>query len=643
MDITSLLQEAPSRDRTRRKQASWEENASGTTTARTASVGEELPPLSAISAPIGSDYPPIANKSDYPQSLYFPKQQKQQPEQRGAPGPEYIDVDKGGLKNRDFIEHSLQKTQDLLANPTDAQMHSESALVNILPPPPRTPSPVLDAAHLGIYIYPSLPFPIRPSSLPYNRKTTLTVLVSSSLLPHHHNATNKTNGIYADSRAHRLWGGSPQTDARKMYTDDSDVVFAALHSESIPDDQSLFTSGQDLKLLLRLYPAPESGHFTGGTGAAGLTSASWGNAHEGCAYTILEATWVPPTTARSYTRQTRKARMAEYAQRRAVIMSSQPTPFLFTLPQASQEIQQDVSKSSNLSGSLPLRPEMHPIEEEMASLSVGGGWRDAVGFRYNPVTLYLMLFFAFSDRSHAGQGAKRRKLDHPRTYREVILENSNSKKEEGRIVLVPKPPVPQDDAGAMDVDDPSGSPSDTFMRYDLCRETLPSTAPKPENEPVKPKGVRFAEVGIKDEEESWTRTLLHSGLSHEDILFQPDCLIVQDEKYVVKTWRWKSNAEDAKRVAEWVAQLAKTKKHATKRRRVKKKVKSSVVNEAQAKAGAAPKTETETPAPAAPQPEGGASAAAEKEAPPPPVVDVPVAANDDREEGELSDETPAAA
>lgn len=173
--------------------------------------------------------------------------------------------------------------------PTDAHIINESNTRSeeiIALAPPRTPSPAIDPVHLGIYVYPSLPFPIRPSSLPYNRRTTLTVLVPSSLLPHHHNATNKANGIYADSRAHRLWGGIPHMDTRMIYTDDSDVVFAALHSASIPDDPSLFSSGQDLKLLLRVYPAPESGHFVGGKGAAGLTSASWGNAHEGCAYTV---------------------------------------------------------------------------------------------------------------------------------------------------------------------------------------------------------------------------------------------------------------------------------------------------------------------------------------------------------------------
>jgi len=75
-------------------------------------------------------------------------------------------------------------------------------------------------------------------------------------------------------------------DQRKIYTDDSDVVFAALHSEIIQDDPKLFGQGKDLKFTLRVYPAPESGHFVGGKGGAGLTSASWGNAHEGCAYTV---------------------------------------------------------------------------------------------------------------------------------------------------------------------------------------------------------------------------------------------------------------------------------------------------------------------------------------------------------------------
>ena len=42
-----------------------------------------------------------------------------------------------------------------------------------LPPPPRTPSPKLPPAHLGSFVYPSLPFPITPRTLPPNRCTTL--------------------------------------------------------------------------------------------------------------------------------------------------------------------------------------------------------------------------------------------------------------------------------------------------------------------------------------------------------------------------------------------------------------------------------------------------------------------------------------
>jgi hypothetical protein len=84
---------------------------------------------------------------------------------------------------------------------------------------------------------------------------------------------------------------------------------------------------------------------------------------------------VAPSTSRGYTRQTRKARMAEYAQRRATIMSSLSSSLLLS-PSPSPE----VPKSSGPGKSLPLKPEMHPIEENMATLSVVGGWRAAVGY-----------------------------------------------------------------------------------------------------------------------------------------------------------------------------------------------------------------------------------------------------------------------
>lgn len=131
---------------------------------------------------------------------------------------------------------------------------------------------------MGTFVYPSHPFPIRPATLPFNRRTNVTILVPSAFLP----------ASLSDPGSKRIWGGVPDIDERKIYTDDSDLVFAALHSGIISWEKGIGASGRDLELILRLYPAPETGRFVGGPGAAGLSSASWGNAHEGCAFTVRE-------------------------------------------------------------------------------------------------------------------------------------------------------------------------------------------------------------------------------------------------------------------------------------------------------------------------------------------------------------------
>ena len=69
--------------------------------------------------------------------------------------------------------------------------------------------------------------------------------------------------------------------------------------------------------------------------------------------------------------------MAEYAQRRAAIMDSDSSSFLLSpLPFAEPSA---VSKPTRPGKSLPLKPDLHPIEENLSSLSVVGGWRAAVG------------------------------------------------------------------------------------------------------------------------------------------------------------------------------------------------------------------------------------------------------------------------
>ena len=147
-------------------------------------------------------------------------------------------------------------------------------------PPPRTPSPTLDPVHLGTYVYPNLPFPIRRSQLPYNRRTTLNIFVPRSHFP--------LGPVGADPRARSLWGGIPYVDERRLFTDDSDVLYAALHSGVVDLRELQSGSERDLDLTLRVFPASEYGRYLGGPGAAGLTSASWGNSHEGAAFMVSD-------------------------------------------------------------------------------------------------------------------------------------------------------------------------------------------------------------------------------------------------------------------------------------------------------------------------------------------------------------------
>ena len=95
-------------------------------------------------------------------------------------------------------------------------------------------------------------------------------------------------------------------DERKFYTDESDVIFAALHAGLLEWDKvkewrrvevfgagdgrvHVQGTGEDVKLVLRVYPHTPSGRFYGGPGASDIVSSSWGWSHEGCAYEVRRA------------------------------------------------------------------------------------------------------------------------------------------------------------------------------------------------------------------------------------------------------------------------------------------------------------------------------------------------------------------
>ena len=105
MNITSLLQEAPSRDRTRRKQSSWEENG-GESNPKTTSL-EELPAHGLLDGTTGT-----ANKTEFPQ-LYYPKQ----PPPSAPVNPLRPEDDKTNeTKTKDSVEQISSQKAELASN-----------------------------------------------------------------------------------------------------------------------------------------------------------------------------------------------------------------------------------------------------------------------------------------------------------------------------------------------------------------------------------------------------------------------------------------------------------------------------------------------------------------------------------------------
>jgi len=287
------------------------------------------------------------------------------------------------------------------------------------------------------------------------------------------------------------------------------------------------------------------------------------------------------------------------------------------------------------------------------------------------MTLYLMLFaLSPSSSSHT---LKRRKLERPHVTREIILAKSGQESE--RLILVPKPPPTpprNDESAAMEVDEdnaratngPDSSLTDHFIRYDLYRETRMSSSdpnmdisvdPANPSDAIKSKGVHFTADAVKkdeaqDPERLWKRELLHSDLGPLDILFIPDFVLVGEARYPVDTWRWKSDPADGKNVKP--STPLRLKKRGLKKRKIKgrknKAESTGLIGEAAplplaSEVTSVPKGDTEGVLELQPDvepKEPGESIAAQEV--PQPMKTAPVAVEEDREEGELSDETPAA-
>jgi len=127
-------------------------------------------------------------------------------------------------------------------------------------PPVRQPP----RRHIGTFVAPHTPFPVASPA-------QCAVLVPRAVAHH-----------VLDHGA--VFGSGP-------YTDDSDVVLAALHSGRLPKPSSK-ARVRDALVELRVLPKSNSTRFVGSTSHSGLSSRSWHGVHDGGSFEVLSARWL---------------------------------------------------------------------------------------------------------------------------------------------------------------------------------------------------------------------------------------------------------------------------------------------------------------------------------------------------------------
>jgi hypothetical protein len=307
------------------------------------------------------------------------------------------------------------------------------------------------------------------------------------------------------------------------------------------------------------------------------------------------------------------------------------------------------------------------------------------------------MLFAFDPNATSLPPQKRRRLSDssPKTLptdkvqpRDVILEGGVQSTD--RIVLVARKQDSVHQTDAMEVDNTAEDKIHTSgpTRYDLYRESLKVTSPTTTEAAIKSalkdvssahnvvdatskgsegdlsngkvaKGVRFVEQTLS--RPIWTRTLLHTNLGPDDILFTPNSLVIQEDTYPIHSWRYRDYGEEAP--VEGVNNQngpkktnPSTKKRLSKKRRTKRKAStvkdSTAIGEKSSTTVDEKTTEPQPPQEVAPITTGQRTA--ENKIPPvkevetkvPEVVTAkkansqpvvaPTSAREDKEEGELS-------
>ncbi|KAF8270630.1 hypothetical protein EI94DRAFT_1722135 [Lactarius quietus] len=180
--------------------------------------------------------------------------------------------------------------------------------------PPTSRVRMVPPVHLGAFVHPFGPLP-----LPRNRAVArATLYIPALALPR------------ARPAHPRVWGSGP-------YTDDSDIISAAVHAGRVrwSEVRDARRRGRDARVEVQVVPAAE--RYIGNVGSAvesggggdpeddgrGFFSAGWGNGHEGAGIEILDVAFVKGGTAHrapGLGRQNRKQRLGEYATERGAVL-----------------------------------------------------------------------------------------------------------------------------------------------------------------------------------------------------------------------------------------------------------------------------------------------------------------------------------
>ncbi|KLO19106.1 hypothetical protein SCHPADRAFT_90501 [Schizopora paradoxa] len=202
-------------------------------------------------------------------------------------------------------------------------------------------------------------------------------------------SSSSSRGRSANASARREAQHQEQPQLRRIYTDDSDVRYCALHAGCVSWSGLRRARRRGMDLRVKLALGRDMGRYVGGLPSAAavgagpvgepvdvglsgvddgveegevevmeerervalmesLRSSDWMSGHDGCAFEVLETEWVPRGTARSLGLRNRSQRLKEYGEQRAAMMSDElssigkrkrrmelpPYPAAVTLPDA---------------------------------------------------------------------------------------------------------------------------------------------------------------------------------------------------------------------------------------------------------------------------------------------------------------------